>query len=214
VVIPNGFDDADFPSGMSGPLDEDFTIVHIGSMNKDRNPDVFWKAVQQALASSDELKSRLKIQLIGPVDFSVRTAVENAGLQNITSFVEFIPHNEAVKRQQQAQINLLVINNSPNARTIIPGKLYEYLGSGRPLMAIGPKDSDSAKVIELTKGGVVHAYDDVEGLKNRILDYFEKYKSGTLNGDAEGIQQFTRRHLAGEFSKVLEEIVKREGRLY
>mgnify|MGYP006322850363 FL=1 len=134
--------------------------------------------------------------------------LEQYDLQVYTDFVEFIPHDEAVKLQQQAQINLLVINNSPNSRTIIPGKLYEYLGSGRPLLAIGPKDSDSAKVIELTKGGVVHEYDDVEGLKNRILEYFELYKAGNLNGNAEGTQQFTRRHLASEYARVMDSLTK------
>lgn len=209
-VIPNGFDDADFTVGLRGPLDKDFTIVHIGSMNKDRNPDVFWKAAQQALDVSSALKSKLKIRLVGPVDFSVRTSVEKYGLQPFTEFVEFIPHDEAVKWQQQAQVNLLVINNSPNSRTIIPGKLYEYLGSGRPLLAIGPKDSDAAKVIEITKGGVVHEYDDLEGLKHRILQYFELYQEGKLSGNAEGTQQFTRRHLAGEYARLLTTIKSEE----
>lgn len=205
-VIPNGFDDADFTTVATSDLDKEFTIVHIGSMNKDRNPIGFWKAVQDALAASDELKSKLKIHLIGPVDFSVRSSVEMGGLQSITTFVEFIPHDEAVKRQQHAQMNLLVINNSPNSKTIIPGKLYEYLGSGRPLLAIGPADSDSAKVIDMTKGGVVHAYDDVDGLTKSILDAFELYKTGSLVGNAEGIQRFTRRNLAGEFAKVLDSL--------
>ena len=110
--------------------------------------------------------------------------------------------------QQQSQVLLLLINNSPNARTIIPGKLYEYLGSGRPLLAIGPKDSDSAKVVELTKGGALHNYEDVEGLKNSILDFFAAYQNGDLKGSAEGIQQFTRRHLAGEFAGLLETLTK------
>jgi len=206
IVIPNGFDDEDFPVDQRGALDKDFTIVHIGSMNKDRNPEVFWKATQKALAESPGLASKLKIRLVGPVDFSVRLSVEQFDLQSYTEFVEFIPHDEAVKLQQQAQINLLVINNSPNARTIIPGKLYEYLGSGRPLLAVGPKDSDSAKVIEMTKGGVVHEYDDVEGLKNRILEYFNLYGDGKLNGNAEGTQQFTRRYLASVYARILDRL--------
>ena len=137
-VIPNGFDHADFPYDRRPALDSAFSIVHIGSMNKDRNPEVFWLAVQQALNESAELKEKLRIKLVGPVDFSVRASVEEYGLQSFTEFVEFVPHEEAVKLQQQTQINLLVINNSPNSRTIIPGKLYEYLGSGRPILAVGP----------------------------------------------------------------------------
>lgn len=203
-VIPNGFDHADFPSDRRQALDVAFTIVHIGSMNKDRNPEVFWLAVQQALYESAELKENLRIKLVGPVDFSVRASVEKYGLQRFTEFVEFVPHDEAVKLQQQAQINLLVINNSPNSRTIIPGKLYEYLGSGRPILAVGPKDSDSAKVIDMTQGGVVHAYDDTDGLKKRILEYFDRYNQGKLSVDAHGTEKFTRKNLAGEYAKILD----------
>ena len=203
-VVPNGFDEADFPRIGSSQLDQDFTFVHVGSMNKDRNPIAFWRAVHAAVEKLPELKQKLKIKLIGPVDFSVRASVESMGLKEVTEFIEYVPHTEAVQLQQKAQVVLLVINNSPNARTIIPGKLFEYLGSGRPLLAIGPKESDSAKVIEMTKGGVVHEHDDVEGLTSRILEYYNIYKTGELNINSEGLQQFTRKNLAGEFAKVLD----------
>jgi len=206
-VVPNGFDEADFPKILSDELDHDFSFVHVGSMNKDRNPVVFWEAVQEAIKLNPELRSALKIRLIGPVDFSVRSSVESMGLQDVTEFIEYVPHTEAVKLQQKAQVVLLVINNSPNAQTIIPGKLFEYLGSARPILAIGPKESDSAKVIEMTKGGVVHAYDDVAGLTSRIIEYFNLYETGSLNINAEGLQQFTRKNLAGDFAKVLDKVV-------
>ena len=54
----------------------------------------------------------------------------------------------------------------------------------------------------------MHEYDDVEGLKDRILEYFKLYQQGTFKADAEGTQQFTRRHLASEFAKVLDSIRK------
>lgn len=206
VVIPNGFDDTDFNLTDEVKLDEKFSIVHIGSMNKDRNPLPLWSALKAVLHESEELKSMLSIRLIGPIDFSVRESIEMAGLQSYVTFVEFIPHNEAVKHEQQAQVLLLMINNTPNARTIIPGKLYEYLGSGRPILAIGPKDSDSAKVIGMTNGGVVHEYHDTEGLKARILEYFELFKTKSLHGSASGIQKFTRKSLAADFAAILDEV--------
>lgn len=208
AVIPNGFDDADFAHAEAAPLDSDFSIAHIGSMNKDRNPEVFWRAVQAALAEVPTLAQKLKIRLVGPTDFSVRESVQKYGLEGYTEFIDFVPHDIAVQYQQQSQVLLLLINNSPNSRTIIPGKLYEYLGSGRPLLAIGPKDSDSAKVVELTKGGALHNYEDVEGLKKSILAFFAAYETGSLKGNAEGIEQFTRRYLAGKFAELLGEVGK------
>ena len=207
IVIPNGFDDADFHRSDAG-LDKEFSIVHIGSMNKDRNPKALWMALKELLQETPELQFHLRIKLIGPVDFSVRESIEHNKLEGYTTFIEFVPHTDAVIMQQKAQVLLLMINDSPNARTIIPGKLYEYLGSGRPVLAVGPGDSDSAKVIQLTSGGVVHEYQDVEGLKARILEYFALYKTGQLRGSAESIQQFTRRSLAGEFAKTLDAVLK------
>ncbi len=206
VVILNGFDDADYTRINPGSLDEDFTIMHVGSMNKDRNPEVLWKAIQQAISGSAQLKEKIKIKLIGPVDFSVRESIERFGLKPYTFFIEFVPHTEAIRHQQQAQLLLLVINNAPSSQAMLPGKLYEYLGSGRPILCIGPLESDAAKLLEMTKGGIVHDYDDMEGIKRRILDDFKLYQSGQLSGSAEGIEKFTRRHMAGEFAKLLEQV--------
>ncbi len=208
IVIPNGFDDADFNASDNLQLDENFSIVHVGSMNKDRNPFNLWVACKELLAEMPDLKKHLSIKLVGPVDFSVRDSIAKSGLEEYTSFVEFIPHTEAVVIQQQAQVLLLMINNSPNSKTIIPGKLYEYLGARRPILAIGPKVSDSAKVIEMTQGGVVHEYDDIEGLKSRLLEYFNLYKSGNLEAHAEGVQKYTRKSLAAEYAKVLTELTQ------
>jgi glycosyltransferase involved in cell wall biosynthesis len=207
-VILNGFDDADYSKTKEATLDKKFSIIHVGSMNKDRNPLALWKALQGLLMESPALKNDLHIRLIGPVDFSVRASVEEAGLQAHTTFTEFVPHDEAVMVQQQAQVLLLMINNSPNAQLLIPGKLYEYLGSGRPVIMIGPKDSDAAKVIHLANGGAVHDFKDVEGLKARIMEYYARYQSSSLQGTTSGIEKFTRRSLAGEFAKTLDEIVK------
>ncbi|MFZ1676830.1 MAG: glycosyltransferase [Saprospiraceae bacterium] len=207
VVILNGFDDADYKIADEAILDQEFTIVHVGSMNKDRNPEVLWKAIQQAIFLSDQLQEKIKIKLIGPADFSVRESIEKFGLKKYTSFIEFVPHAEAVKIQQQAQLLLLLINDAPSSLSIIPGKLYEYLGSGRPILSIGPAESDSAKVIEMAKGGVVHDYDDLEGIKKRILEYFTLYQSGQLVGSSEGTGKFTRKERARDFAGLLDKII-------
>jgi hypothetical protein len=144
--------------------------------------------------------------LYGPTDFSVRASIEANGLGDLTEFIEYLPHAEVVRLQQKAQVLLLVINNSPNARTIVPGKLYEYLGSRRPMLAIGHRDSDSAMVIRKTGAGEVLEYDDVDGLTARLLNDYAAYRAGTLQVNAEGIEQFTRRNLSFRYARLLDEI--------
>ena len=206
VVIPNGFDHADFEDPATVTTDPGFTLMHAGSMNKDRNPRALWQALKEILPGADDLRKKLTIKLIGPVDFSVRASVDEFGLNEYTQFNAFIPHNEIVRMQQRTQVLLLIINNTPNSKTIIPGKLYEYLGSGRPVLMIGPGDSDSARVIGSTQAGAVHEFDDVAGIKETILIYFDRYQKGDLKGNASGIEKFTRKALAADFARVLDEV--------
>ncbi len=206
IVIPNGYDEADFIKDDSIVPDDNFSIVHLGQMNKDRNLNVLWIALKDLMQESPEMRSHLKVKFIGPVDIEIRQAVQQFGLNDIVVFIDFVPHEQAIRYMQSAQVLLLIINNNPNAKTVVAGKLYEYLASGRPILAIGPHDSDPAKVIELTKGGAVHDHDDLGGLKARIMELFSLYKTGTLKGSAEGIEKFTRRALAGEFAKVMDEV--------
>ncbi|HEX5112090.1 MAG TPA: glycosyltransferase, partial [Saprospiraceae bacterium] len=117
-VVPNGFDEADFPKINADHLDKEFSFIHVGSMNRDRNPVAFWDAIKNALQQMPEIKRDLKIKLVGPVDFSVRQSVKEMGLSDVTDFIEYVPHTQAVQLQQKAQVVLLVINNSPNAKTI------------------------------------------------------------------------------------------------
>ena len=210
-VIPNGYDDADFTKIENTTPDKNFSLVYVGSMNKDRNPLNLWKAIKDAIDESPLLRDNIRINLIGPVDFSVREAIHTHALDKYTSFTEFMPHDEAVKHQQSAQVLLLLINNTPNSKTIIPGKLYEYLGSGRPILAIGPPDSDSARVINMTNGGTVHDFDDVEGIRTSIQKLFEHYQQGTLMGNAKGLEKFTRKNLAAEYARLLTEMTSNLG---
>ena len=68
-------------------------------------------------------------------------------------------------------------------------------------------------MIEITRGGVVHDFNDIDGLKSRILEYFELYRSGSLTGNAAGIEKFTRRSLAGDYAKVLGEVASESGEI-
>lgn len=208
-VITNGYDPADFPKENTPDLDHEFTIVHFGSMNKDRNPLVCWKAIHEILNEHPEIQKSLRIRLYGPVDFQIKESIEQHQLLPYTTFIDYVPHAEVVKLQQKAQLVLLIINNTPNSRTIIPGKLYEYLGSARPILAIGPKDSDSAHVIQLTKAGEVFEYDEKDRLKKWLLEQHHAYKMKALHISSTDIEQFSRQNLAHQYAALLNQVTKK-----
>ncbi len=205
-LITNGFDPADFDQ-RSTATDKVFSICHIGSMNKDRNPQILWQALASLKDEIPAFAQQLKIKLIGQVDFSILEAIDHNGLTDHLERLPFMPHAEVVEHMKKAQLLLLPINSTPNAMGILPGKLYEYLGAKRPILAIGPLVSDAAKVLNITEAGTISDYGDGEGLKNNIADSFNRYQKGQLEVKSTGIDQFSRKELAGQYAKLLEKVV-------
>lgn len=206
-LVHNGYDEEDVIH-TDKPMDSDFSITHIGSINKDRNPKVLWVALKSLLEENEGLKQEIKIKLVGNIDPIIFSDIEQYGLTDFVEIVGYLPHNEAVVFQQTSQVLLLLINNTPNANGILTGKLYEYIASTRPILSIGLPRSDSAKLLRETQAGVVIDFEDVEGMKASILDLYEKYKEGTLQVKAIDYEKYSRKNQCEAMVKILNEVIK------
>lgn len=198
-TITNGFDEEDFPSD-EVELDEDFTISHIGTFSPSRNHPAFWKALAELKSENEDFAKKFKFRTVGVVDHQVKASIEEHGLTENWDAISYVPHDEVLRYQRSSHVLLVSINNTPNAAGILPGKFFEYLASGRPILAIGPKDSDIGKVLELTGAGVIVEPDDVEGVKREILNIFRFTVNKLRQG---GIFSFSRR----ELTRILSESV-------
>ena len=99
---------------------------------------------------------------------------------------------------------LLMNNNTPIAKGILTGKLFEYLSSGRPILCIGPEDGDAAHLISEAKAGVTVGFDDKEMMKTAIMQLYEAYKKGiTHQTDMKLIGFYSRKENAAAFTQLL-----------
>ncbi|MDP4240825.1 MAG: glycosyltransferase [Bacteroidota bacterium] len=206
-LVHNGYDEEDIIR-ISDPIDTNFSIVHIGSINAARNPKVLWVALNELLQEQPELKRYLKIKLVGNVEPVVFSDIDRYHLNDYIERIGYLSHKEAITFQQTSQLLLLLINNTPNANGILTGKLYEYMASARPILAIGPVVSDIATLLAETNAGTVVDFYDVAGMKSAILDLFERYKQGKLNSEASGYQQYSRRAQCGVMAQLLDDVFK------
>lgn len=206
-VILNGFDTDDFKHEDAAMLDG-FLFHHIGALNKDRNPHVFWEVLKEISEENAGFKNDLKIQLTGNTDYSVIESLKKNNLYQQLILVDYLPHAEVVKLLSRSPVLLLPLNDTPNISGIVPGKLYEYLAAKRPIFAIGKTDGDTAKIIHETNAGVIAGFKDKDQMKKMILEYYQKYKEGKLLVDSKNTEQFSRRGSAEKFSKLLNEIAK------
>ena len=206
-VIPNGFDEEDFKTEQPVKMDDFFTLSHIGTLNAARNPLALWKALAVLCAEDNQFKSDLRINLIGKVDYSVVEDIYSNGLKDNLIKIDYLPHRDAVARQQSSQLLLLLINRTPNASGIITGKCFEYLASGRPVLGIGPVDGDAAHLLQETGSGKMVGFDDVEALSKTVRDYYELYKNKALTLDAGSVAQYSRKSLTGQLANLLNQLI-------
>lgn len=205
LVLTNGFDTDDIPVGET-QRNENFSICYVGTMNSARNPNVLWQALSRICAENADFAQKLRIQMAGQVDISVTAAIRSYGLDKNFEYHGILPHDRALALQKNAQVLLLVINNTPNAKGIVTGKFFEYLAVGKQILTIGPTDSDIAEIVNETAAGDIIDYTDVEGAIQTLIKYFNLFKQGNLKPESKGIEKYSRKALTSKLTEILNQI--------
>src|SRR5690606_12478805 len=200
-VITNGFD---ISEKIDFEMDSSFSISHIGSLLSERNPEVLWKVLSEICAQNASFKYDLQFKFAGAVSEEVKKSLENFNLISNCEFLGYVSHSEALKMQHQSQVLLLVEINSAETRAIIPGKLFEYLTAKRPIIALGPKESDIEEIISETKSGKFFSYWDDDALKTEILQLYNQFKNGVLEIPSEEIEKYSRRELTKQMAALIQ----------
>ena len=123
--------------------------------------------------------------------------------------VDYVPHDEVLAYTRSSQLLLLMVNDVPNVMGHIPGKTYEYIGSGRPILAIGPENADFARVINETQTGVVCGFTDKTKMKKQPKRINTAFKRGTKVPPT-GIDRFSRKTATGQMAAELDRLVVRD----
>lgn len=199
-VITNGYDTENVPPQT---LDAKFSIAHIGSLLSERNPIFLWQALSDIIRENPDFAADFELKLIGNVSRLVLESINNYNLSGYVNNLGYVSHSEAVAHQRRSQVLLLVEINSAQSKSIIPGKIFEYLVSGRPIIGIGPNGSDFAAIIRETNTGVFVDYAQRVRLKAAILDFYSQFKAGNLMSHGVGIEQYSRKNLTKQLAKVL-----------
>jgi len=205
-LVTNGYDELDIIPLPQNQLDTKFTISHIGSLNLSRNPEKLWKVLSAMIKEMPLFAKNLKIKLVGKVDIGVLKSIEENGLTEYLQRIEYMPHQEAMHEIQKSQVLLLLINNTPNAKGILTGKMFEYLGSGRPVLSIGPEDGDAALILKETEAGYTADYQDEETMYRIVSGYFTRYAEQKLESNTGNRLKYSRRVLTGEIASILNKL--------
>jgi len=198
-VITNGYDDEDIKT-TAITKDEKFSIAHVGTLVKDRNPVVLWEVLSKLVNQNADFEKQLQIKLVGKIDIYVKEQIEKFGLTKYVYKIDYLPHNEVIFEQQKSKVLLLLVNNTKNAKGILTGKFFEYMIANVPVLAIGPKDGDLAKIMNETGVGLISDFNDEANLEKNILSLFNN-EIGIRNEKA--IANYSRKNLTKQLAEVL-----------
>lgn len=199
-VLTNGYDRESISEVI---LDTKFTVSHIGSLLSGRNPKNLWKALYDLIQENEAFSASFQLQLVGAVSDDVLSSIKEAGLSDFLILEGYVPHTEAIKIQRSSQVLLLIEIDSEDTRCIIPGKLFEYMVSKRPVIALGPAGADVSKLIFETNSGCFFEYHEYEKIKMQLLQYFNQFQEKKLASHVIGIEKYSRRSLTKELAKIL-----------
>jgi glycosyltransferase involved in cell wall biosynthesis len=201
AVITNGYDTEEVEKQT---LDSKFTLAHIGSFLSERNPLILWESLVELINEIPDFKSHLEVKLIGAVSQEVLETITQFGLNSYLNNLGYVSHSEAIAHQRKSQVLLLIEIDSEDTKSIIPGKLFEYMVSNRPIIAIGPNGSDFAEIITETNTGVFFDYSEKMKLKSVILDFYKQFLEGKLQANGVGLQRYSRKNLTKELSHLIQ----------
>lgn len=200
TVITNGYD---VNTVTDIVINEKFTLSHIGSLLSGRNPKILWKVIEDIVREDKIFQSHLQINFVGAVSKEVLMSIDACGLSQFVNLVGYVSHDDAIRYQKQSQALLLIEIDSEDTKCIIPGKLFEYMVSNRPILALGPRDSDVEGIIMSTNTGAYYNYNQYDEIKSKILEYFDAFRHNSLQSNAIGLQQYSRKSLTKKLAMLI-----------
>lgn len=209
-LITNGFDECDFPKGrcedaVGGP-DKDFVITHTGLFAADGNPTVLWKVLADKCRADENFRKHLKIKLVGKTDSQITDSLEAVGLSDNVINLGYQPHAVAVEEQSTASLLILPLRKEPEYKAVLPGKLFEYLASWRPVLGIGQTDGAMSIILNTTKTGLVLDWNDEVSLSRFMELCWQRHLKGELTVEDADLVQFTRKELTRRMAALFDRV--------
>ncbi|MEQ8685216.1 MAG: glycosyltransferase [Imperialibacter sp.] len=205
-VLTNGYDEHSLESEKPTVPGGKFRLAHIGMLNEMRNPLVLWEVLSELCVENREFAAGLEIYLAGILSDQVITSIETfPELKGKLVVDGYLSHGSARRAMKTSTVQLLVMNDSGNAKGHIPGKFFEYLEAKRPILAIGDSSGDVAKIIEDTGAGACLGFNDKVGIRRELEKQFADFKTDRPFAPKH-FDKYARRSLAMKLSNRLFEI--------
>jgi len=202
-LITNGYDHEDFEHIKILKDNKNFTLNYFGTIPSESSPVPILKAVNLLF---EKRINNIHLNFYGNVSDVVKIELKEYDENNLITFHSYIPHNEMLNLLVDSSMLILIINKVKNNKGILTGKIFEYIGSGAPVLGIGPEDGEAAQILKETEGGKMFYYDQIEKIVEFIEEKFHDWENRKKRIINKKVENYNRINLTKKLVKVLNEI--------
>lgn len=213
IHIPNGFDSADFPEHdirkrAERPHHEKFTITYSGSLYGPRNPLSFLKAMELLIERNAIDPEKVTLRFMGRFGAEIHAMLDRPLIKPMVEKIDYVPHARAVELLLDSDALLLIVDEVPTVAEIVPGKVYEYLGAMRPLIAIAPPGGAIGELLRETGAGETVRQSDIEGQARLIQQMYDDWLHAreSFAAQPETIRQYERREATRKLADLFDQL--------
>jgi glycosyltransferase involved in cell wall biosynthesis len=207
-VIRNGFDASEFAPIASRRPDQ-WTITYVGLFyGAKQDPSAFLEALRRVINSGKVAREAVRFNIVGEPDPYVQEMVARFGVADITNFTGFVSHRESLAQQVNSSLLLLIVHKEQTNAGHVPGKLYEYFGARRRILALAHQGFEAARLINEARAGTVVESTDIAGIEQALMDSYSAYQSGddAVPNDSD-LSRYERQPQAGQLAGLLGELM-------
>lgn len=206
VTITNGYDPDDF-QGMDRRRTDDgqWVVAHVGRLDRWRACDAWFDGLREFVQSNPEARTRSVVKVMGHVSREVRDRLNETGA--VCCYEPYGSHREAIQEMHDADALLLLVPDGPNADSVIPAKLFEYLASRRPILVIGPLGGECQHIVNDVQAGRAVNFNGRE-VARALGEMFKEWKGGqgAVRRSSAALDAFSRRAHARQLADVLDRV--------
>ncbi|MCX7878577.1 MAG: glycosyltransferase family 4 protein [Ignavibacteria bacterium] len=212
-VIPHGFDSEDFLGFKPEKAKDKFRISYAGSFMNYYTPEYFLEALKIINETYPEKALDIEAVFIGTFPEKYKRVAEDYGISSMITYTGYLKHSDCVKMLMDSDVLWMMIKKTAKSDLHSTGKLYEYFGTKKPIIACVPEGT-ARNSLEGHGAAIITEPDSSKQIADAVLKFYDLYKSGQLpSADESFIRRYDRKYLAGMLAEEFNQLVPESEKL-
>ncbi|MFZ1281827.1 MAG: glycosyltransferase, partial [Ignavibacteriaceae bacterium] len=193
VIISHGYDHEDFEKIPAQPKPQNkMVLMYSGIFMVYNSPAYLLKAFKQLTIERPDIASNIELHFVGFLRKENQKLIRKLKIQAFVKDHGYVNHDESIAKLKSADVLWFMVGRRRNIDAILPGKVYEYIGAKKPILACVPEGA-AKMAIEESGAGFICSPDNIDEIKNTILKVYDQYKNNTLPVPSDEIVEKYRR---------------------